>query len=933
MSDVLYLIDTMSLIFQNFHALPKDMSSPKGQPTNAVFGFSRDLQNILRNQRATHVICAMDSEGPGEREALYEAYKANRSEMPDDLKPQIPLVLDVIRGFNVPVIEHAGWEADDIIATLAVAAVADGLEVRIVTSDKDIRQLLSPKVLLYNCRKNEFFGEEELTQTWGIRPDQVIDFQSLVGDSVDNVPGVPLVGPKKAQALLEQFGTLDDVLANADKAPGKKLSENLRTFADQARMSRELVRLRTDLPLDYNWDDSRVGEPDRESLFRIFSDLGFGRMSEEMRDGAAAAKKPKRAWETVDTPAKFDAFLTDLRKQKRFCFDLETTSLDALRADIVGWAFSWRAHQAVYIPVDGPPGSKTLDAKRVLEAVRPLLEDPLIEVVNQNIKYDMLVLRRLGVRVRGIGLDPMIGDYLLDAGARSHGMDHLAQKYLKHQMIPISDLIGTGKTQKLMFEVDVSKAAEYASEDADIALQLADCITEQLKQQNLWELYWDLERPLIPVLVDMEATGIKVDVAELKRQSDELVGRLDELMGEIYREAGREFNIGSPKQLAEVLFVEHDLPVLKKTKTGPSTSHDVLEKLAMFHALPAKIIEHRHLSKLKSTYLDALPLAVNPETGRIHTSFNQVVAATGRLSSNEPNLQNIPIRTEEGRRVRRAFVAGGIDVDVGCVKALRGRTDPESSARAARGASAQSLDAPYLSESGRCLLVAADYSQVELRLLAHFSRDEELTQAFREGQDIHTAVAADVFGVDPEQVNRDQRRIAKAVNFGVLYGQSAFGLSEQLGIPQGDAAAFIENYFVKYPGVDRYLQGLLREVDRTGYAKTILGRRREIKGIRNITGRQRNLSERTAINTVIQGSAADLIKRAMINVHARIAESKHPGRMLLQIHDELVFETPAADVDSLVALARQEMESAFQLDVPLTVDVSVGDNWLDMQAV
>jgi DNA polymerase I len=893
MSDVLYVIDTMSLIFQNFHALPKDMSSPKGQPTNAVFGFSRDLQNILQNRQATHVICAMDSEGPGEREALYEAYKANRSETPDDLKSQIPLILDVIRGFNVPVIEHPGWEADDIIATLAVEAVADGLEVRIVTSDKDIRQLLSPNVLLYNCRKNEFFGEEELKQTWGIRPDQVIDFQSLVGDSVDNVPGVPLVGPKKAQALLEQFGTLEDVLANADKAPGKKLSENLRNFAGQARMSRELVRLRTDLPLDYHWDAARVGEPNREVLFQLFSDLGFGRMSEEMREGAAAAKKPKRAWETVDTSAKFDAFLKELRKQKRFCFDLETTSLDALRADIVGWAFSWQPHQAVYIPVDGPPGSRTLDAKLVLDAVRPLLEDPQIEVVNQNIKYDMLVLRRVGVRVEGIGLDPMIGDYLLDAGARSHGMDHLAQKYLKHKMIPISDLIGTGKTQKLMFEVDVNKAAEYASEDADIALQLADCITEQLKQQKLWDLYWDLERPLIPVLVDMEATGITVDVAELKRQSDELVGRLDELMGEIYQEAGREFNIGSPKQLAEVLFVEHDLPVLKKTKTGPSTSHDVLEKLAMFHPLPAKIIDHRHLSKLKSTYLDALPLAVNPETGRIHTSFNQVVAATGRLSSNEPNLQNIPIRTEEGRRVRRAFVAG---------------------------------------EPG-WKLVAADYSQVELRLLAHFSRDEELMQAFQEGQDIHTAVAADVFGVDPENVDRDQRRIAKAVNFGVLYGQSPFGLSEQLGIPQGDAAAFIENYFAKYPGVDRYLQDLLREVDRTGYAKTILGRRREIQGIRNVTGRQRNLSERTAINTVIQGSAADLIKRAMINVHARLAESQHPGRMLLQIHDELVFETPAAEVDSLVALARKEMESAFQLDVPLTVDVSVGDNWLDMRAV
>jgi len=893
MSDVLYLIDTMSLIFQVYHALPKDMSGPQGQPTNAVFGFSRDLQNIIQNKQATHVICAMDSEGPGERNAIYDDYKANRSEMPADLKPQIPLILDVIRGFNVPVIEHAGWEADDIIATLAKQAVEDGLEVRIVTSDKDVRQLLSPHIQMYNCRKDSFFGENELEESWGIRPEQVVDFQALVGDSVDNVPGVPLVGPKKAKTLLDEFGTLDDVLANAEKAPGKKLRQNLKEFAEQARMSRELVRLRTDLDLDYDWEKARVGEPNRDALFELFTDLGFGRLSQEMREGAAAKKKSQRTWETVDSPQKFDAFLEQLGRQTRFCFDLETTSLNAMRADIVGWAFCWQPHHAVYIPVDAPPGSPTLDAKTVLQSVRPFLENPQVEVVNQNIKYDMLVLRRLGVEVRGVGLDPMIGDYLLDAGARSHGLDHLAQKYLEHKMIPISDLIGTGKQQKKMFEVDVDQAAEYASEDADISFQLAECLQEKLKQQKLWDLYWTLERPLISVLVDMESTGIKVDVAELQRQSEELTERLEQLMAEIYILAGREFNIGSPKQLAEILFVEHDLPVLKKTKTGPSTSHDVLEKLALFHELPAKIIEHRHLSKLKSTYLDALPETVHPETGRVHSSFNQVVAATGRLSSNEPNLQNIPIRTAEGRRVRRAFIAG---------------------------------------EPG-WKLVSADYSQVELRLLAHFSRDDELLGAFRNDADIHTAVAAEVFGVDPGDVDAEQRRIAKAVNFGVLYGQSAFGLSEQLKIPQGEAAAFIENYFAQYPGVDRYLTELLEEVDRTGYATTILGRRRAITGIRHTTGRQRNLPERTAINTVIQGSAADLIKKAMINLHTRLCKENHPARLLLQIHDELVFESPQESVDSLVETARAEMEAAFDLDVPLLVDVKIGDNWLDMEGV
>jgi len=892
MSDVLYLIDTMSLIFQVYHALP-EMTGPQGQPTNAVFGFTRDLKNILENKSATHVICAMDSDAPSERNRLYEEYKANRSEMPADLKPQIPLILEMIHGFHVPVIEHEGWEADDILATLARQAVDDGFEVRLVTADKDARQLLGPHVKMYNCRKDAFFGEEDLEKAWGITPAQVVDFQALVGDSVDNVPGVPLVGPKKAKGLLDQFGSLDGVLAHADEAPGKKLRENLKTYADQARISKELVRLRTDLPLDFNWEQARLSEPDRERLFKLFSELGFGRLSEEMTSGEAKKNKPRRTWDVIDTPEKFEEFLTTLKQQRRFCFDLETTSLNAMRADIVGWAIGWTAHHAVYLPVAGPPGQRTLPAEQVLSALKPLLEDPEIELVNQNIKYDLVVLRRQGIRAQGVGIDPMVGDYLLDAGARSHGLNHLAGKYLRHKMIPISDLIGSGKQQKMMFEVDVAKAAEYATEDADIALQLADTITEELKREHLWDLYWDLERPLIPVLVDMESTGITVNVDELRRQSKEVSKRLDALMTDIYEEAGREFNIGSPKQLAEILFEDLDLPILKKTKTGASTSHDVLEKLALFHPLPAKIIEHRHLSKLKSTYLEALPQVVHPETGRVHSSFNQVVAATGRLSSNEPNLQNIPIRTEAGRKVRRAFIAG---------------------------------------ESG-WKLVSADYSQVELRILAHFSGDADLCEAFRDGADIHTSVAAEIFGVEAAAVTSEQRRIAKAVNFGVIYGQSPFGLSEALGIPQGDAAAFIENYFAKYEGVAEFLTELLEDVQQSGYAKTILGRRRAISGVRNTGGLQRNLPERTAINTVIQGSAADLIKRAMIDVRNRLHDARHPARMLLQIHDELVFEAPDADIASLIALARQEMEAAMPLEIPLVVDIKIGDNWLDMDPV
>jgi DNA polymerase-1 len=893
MSDILYIIDVFSLVFQVFHGIPP-MTGPNGQPTNAVFGFTRDLKMLLKEKQPTHLVCAMDSSSPGVRKEWYPEYKANRSEMPEDLRAQLPLIFDVIDGFHVPRVEMAGWEADDVLATLTKQAVAAGLEVRIVTSDKDARQLIGPQTLLHNIRKNTYQDAAFLAKDWGIRPDQVIDFQALVGDSVDNVPGVPLVGPKKAQALLETFGTLEDVLAHADEAPGKKLRENLKTFADQALLSRRLVTLNTDLPLEFDLETARVCEPDRPRLLELFTTCGFRRLTDELQQSESpspATPPAERHWETIDTQARFDEWLDEFRQQAKFCFDLETTSLNAAQADIVGWAFSWEANVGYYIPVQGPPGQPTLDHEIVLEALRSRLEDPSVEKINQNIKYDMLVLRRVGVRVQGLGLDPMIGDYLLDAGARGHGLDALAQKYLSHRMISISELIGSGPKQKKMFEVDVEQAAEYAAEDADVAWQLSERIGEELKREDLWDLYWDLERPLISVLTEMEFNGIRVDVDELARQSVEVTGRLEELVLEIHELAGREFNIASPMQLRTILFDELKLPVLKRTKTGPSTNADVLEKLASSHPLPAKIIEHRQLAKLKGTYLDALPEMVNFETGRIHASFNQVVAATGRLSSSNPNLQNIPIRTEEGRRIRRAFIPGDADG----------------------------------------LLVSADYSQIELRMLAHFSGDVALSQAFQAGIDIHTAVAAEVFGVAAEDVDSAQRRVAKAVNFGVIYGQSPYGLSAALGIGQDEAAEFIDNYFAQYAQVADYLNDILQECSRTGYATTILGRRREISGVRDEPTSQLTMPERTAINTVIQGSAADLIKKAMIAIHERLERESHPARMLLQIHDELVFETPESECDSLISLIRHEMEHALDLAVPLIVDVGVGRNWLDVK--
>jgi len=961
MTDTVYLIDTFSLMFQVFHAIPP-MTSPAGLPTNAVFGFSRDLMNLLKVHKPTWLICAMESPGPGARDALYPAYKANRSEMPEDLRPQIALLKEVIQAFDIPLIDSAGWEADDVIATLTRQAVEQGFTVCIVTSDKDARQLLGPQVRIYNLRKNTYLNEADLWQDWGVRPNQVVDFQSLVGDAVDNVPGVPLVGPKKAAAMLQAYDTLENVLANSEKASGAKLRENLKTFADQAYLSRELVRLNQQLPITFDWEAGRRQQPDISSLKDLFNRFGFRRLVDDIQQFApiapaakpteAVVRKPKprlrgqlslfdeedeegdsadsttqsfpptdpttsspdldllmqettanslfparieRKWELIDSVSKFATFLELLKEVSRFCFDLETTHLDSMRAEIVGWAFSWQAGMGYYIPVRGPIGSDLLDPQNVLEALSPIFENPTVQIVNQNLKYDLTVLSRVQLNVASnrLGLDPMIADYLLDAGARSHRLDVLITKYFGLSSIPISNLIGSGKQQKNMIDVPVVQVAEYATEDADLAFRLVELLEERLKTEGLYDLYWNLERPLIAILAEMEQAGIRVNAEELRRQSVDVTKRLDETIAEIYEMAGHEFNIDSPIQLRKVLFEEQHLPVRRKTQTGPSTDQEVLEELALIHSLPAKIIEHRQLSKLKGTYLDTLPELIHPETGRIHCSFNQVVAATGRLSCSEPNLQNIPIRTAEGRKIRRAFIPG---------------------------------------QTG-WKLVCADYSQIELRILAHFSADEALKAAFQQGIDIHSAVAADVFGVAVEQVNSDQRRMAKAVNFGVIYGQSPFGLAATLGIEKEIAAKFIQDYFVKYAGVNRFIHQTLTECQETGFAKTILGRRRQIEGIRSQRGPNLNMPERTAVNTVIQGSAADLIKLAMIHVQARLKHEGLAARMLLQIHDELVFESSPEDLESLVQLVRHEMEHAMSLSVPLIVDIAVGDNWLDVNTV
>lgn len=905
MSKTLYAIDVFSLVFQVFHAIPP-MTGTSGQPTNAVFGFTRDLLTILRLRKPDYLICAMDMPGRGIREDIYEAYKANRDEMPDELRPQIPVIVEVIKGFGIPVIGLEGWEADDVLATLARRAEAEGIQANIVTGDKDARQLISPMVRLYNVRKDTFLGEADLFADWGIRPDQVVDFQALVGDKVDNVPGVPLVGPKKASALLNRFGTLEEVLARADEAPGKKLQENLRTYAEQARISRQLVELNTQLEFSIDWNKAVAGQVIPDRLTQLFRECGFRRFIDEIRgfvpDGSIAEPDPlfndgEPAVESVTDEAGLTELAQQIEAADTVTIRPELDGLDPRCSTVLALTIATEERRAGFVPLHELISEQPVSPTTAWNLLGPALTSSATLLSGHDIKGTLVALRR-AAEVSGSetslaevepGLDTMVGNYLLHAGTRNHGLSQLVERYFGIPVDPLSRLLSQDKETT---DFRTEQLAKHSAEESCLMLRTAAKMKDELEENELWDLYDNVERPLISVLADLESRGIKVDAEELDRQNQEISIRIAELINEIHELADEVFNVDSPKQLSAILFDKLGLPVLKKTKTGASTDQEVLEQLAEIHELPRKIIENRHLVKLKGTYLEALPKLINPETGRIHASFNQVVAATGRLSSSNPNLQNIPIRTPEGERIRRAFVPGESDWK----------------------------------------LVCADYSQIELRVLAHFSGDVAMQKAFTDGIDIHRAVAAEVFGIDPEDVDSNQRRMAKGVNFGVIYGQSSFGLAAALGISREEASAFIESYFERYSGVADFMETTLDECKETGFAKTILGRRRAITGIRSTRKGQLNMPERTAVNTVIQGSAADLIKTAMINIHRTLKAEKHPASMLLQIHDELVFETPESEAESLKQLVKSGMESAFTLDVPLTVDIAIGDNWLDAKS-
>lgn len=894
------LVDSHSLIYQIFHALAP-MSSPAGVPVAAVHGFLRDVADLRDRWQPAYLWCTFDRSEVTFRNELYPAYKAHREPMPDELRLQMPIIQQALKLIGVGVVDASGFEADDILATLAAEVASRGGKALIVTSDKDCRQLITEHVQLLNIRKGELFGAAELLQVWGIRPDQVVDFQALVGDSVDAIPGVPLIGPKAAQELLAQFDSLERVLDNCDKVSGKRRAENLLTYREQALLSKTLAKLRSDVPLELDWRGADFSRKNNAGLIEFFREYGIRRLAQRFLDEAIpdeqAAENWRAEYQLINSLDDLDKLVQVLSSASVISFDTETTSINPRWAEPVGYSFAWAAGKAAYIPLRAPPGQPTLDLALVNEKLRPILNDPSIPKIGQNLKFDLIVLRSQGIEVRGLAFDTMVADYLIDPGQRNHRLDELAKRYLQHQCIPITQLIGSGRTQLTMDQVDLSLIAKYAAEDADVPCRLRPLLQAKLESDGLKELFDSVEMPLIEVLAEMEFNGIRIDAEALARLSSKFSTRIDNLHDEIVALAGEEFNLDSPKQLAIILFDKLGLPIVKRTKTGPSTDAEVLQELAAQHALPSKLLEYRQLSKLKGTYVDALPNMICFKTQRVHTSFRQDVAATGRLSSTDPNLQNIPVRTIEGREIRSAFRPG---VD-------------------------------------GWLLLAADYSQIELRVLAHYCGDENLCAAFQQDLDIHAQVASQVYGVALQDVSSAQRRNAKAINFGIIYGQSPFGLAKSLQISKEAAAQFIDAYFARLPGVRKFIVDTIEICRQQGFVSTLLGRRRHVKGVRDFgaldEARRRVLiePERIAVNTVIQGSAADLIKVAMLGVHRRLKQANLRAKLLLQIHDELVLEVAPEDRDALAALVREEMLAVAQLKVPLKVDVKSGFNWSDCE--
>ncbi len=906
MNKSLYILDGHAQIYRAYYAPFGELTSPSGEPTRATHVFCSMLLKLLRERRPDYLAMTMDvSDGSVFRCEIDPQYKANREPPPDDFGIQADRIVSIIASMNIPLHRLKGFEADDLMATIVEKLRDEPIDIYLVSKDKDLEQLLTTKAHLYDPSKDVVTDVESLMEKKGYRPEQAIDIQTLMGDATDNIPGVHGVGLKTAAKLIAKYGSARAALEHADELT-PKAAERIKAFADQMETTRKLVTLRRDVPFEFDLDACRIDGIDLPAATPIFSELGFTRLTDQLDKVAAIISSQPSTEQAVDTETadrsqlgtytlintveSLKTLAKQLAELESFAFDTETTGLNPVSNALVGISISFEEAVACYIPVLGI-NADVLSVDVVVEHLKVVFENASIKKIGQNLKYDCVVLRQIGIEVAGLGFDTMIASSLLDPASPSHGLDYLVGHLLQHDMIPIKDLIGKGKNQITMAEVDVATCSEYASEDADFTWRLGQLFSPQMDNSDFATLFNETEMPLVNVLAEMEHNGISLDVKLLASLSESIGTTLISLTKQIFELVGHEFNVDSPKQLGVVMFDELGLRVVKKTRTGRSTNADTLQTLAKEtdSPLPKLILEYRELAKLKNTYVDALPKMVCQRTRRIHASFNQTGAITGRLSSSDPNLQNIPIRTENGRKIRYAFIA---------------------------------CDADHV-------LLAADYSQVELRLLAHFCQDQALVKAFVEGQDIHRAVAAQVNGVALEDVTSEQRSAAKAVNFGIIYGQSAFGLAQSLGIPQGEAKAFIDMYFMRYPGIRMFIDDCIARTKKTGYAETILGRRRPIPELQSRNKNQHAFGERIAVNTVVQGSAADVMKRAMINIHQDIKAGQLDAKMLIQVHDELVFEIPKASVEKSADLIREKLENALPLSVPLVVDIAWGDNWAE----
>ena len=895
--NTLILIDGSSFLFRAFYVPQlKRMTTTSGQPTGAVFGTINMIKSLQSEYPQAQLVAIFDAKGKNFRHEIYEEYKANRPPMPDELRSQVEYVHQAIAALGIPLVIEPEVEADDVIGTYAKQAEQQGAKVLIASSDKDLAQVVTANVHMVDTMKKIVLDEAGVVEKFGVRPEQIIDYLTLMGDSSDNVPGVPKVGPKTAVKWIKEYGSLDDIIANAEKIGGK-VGENLREFIPQIPRSKDLVTIRCELPLSKNVGELKQSEPDDTTLVDLYKTLQFKKwlaeLGEDLEPESAEVAVPEFKagnYETIFTEEAFREWLVRLKSCEGFCFDTETTSIDAQQAELVGISFAIESGEAAYVPLahsyEGAP--QQLDLSWVTNELKPVFEDPEIAKIGQNLKYDISVLANYDVQVKGVAFDTMLQSYVLDSVANRHDMDTLSQMHLGHKPVPFTEVAGKGKSQVTFDKVDIDKASHYAAEDADITLRLHHALMPKLSRQpRLHQIYTELEIPLVAVLSSIESNGVLIDDTMLLQQSQELSAQMQSLETQAYDLAGSEFNIASPKQIQEILYDKMGLPVLKKTPKGaPSTAEDVLQELAMEHELPQLILAHRSVGKLKSTYTDKLPMMINPRTSRVHTSYHQAVAATGRLSSSDPNLQNIPIRTAEGRRIREAFIA------------------PE----------------------GRKIL-AADYSQIELRIMAHLSADKALVHAFENDLDVHRATASEIFDVALEDVSDQQRRHSKAVNFGLIYGMSAFGLAKQLRIERKQAQNYIDQYFAQYPGVKDYMENTREFAREHGYVETVFGRRLYLPDINAKNHNMRQYAERTAINAPMQGTAADIIKMAMIEVQEFLQSSDCGSKMIMQVHDELVFEVDEKAVEKMTQIFCQKMQNVAKLNVPILVDAGAGENW------